>query len=307
MRGSVFTFVRDSQQELPVALFSMRNIKRGSFSIDYALVNEDTADGLELQFFNADKWASDYVRVPVPGVVESINPSSASLMGISNIEQATREALYTVADAAFRRCSVSFITEAEGYLPAYGDLIAVSHDITGWGMSGDIENWNATTATAISTEEILWTVGDHYAVLVDKFGDVHGPYKVVPGATARSMLFLEVPTGFEIYTRTERERTRFSMGPANTYAKLCRVASISPSVGDTVQIKAVVEDNRVHSADLAYLGGPPVGPGRIARYAPDGVPNYNSATELQHASYGFYSTEDRKVGIAEDEGYVYGD
>lgn len=309
MRGSVFTFVRDEQQDLPVALFSMRNIKRNSFSIDYTLITEDTADGLELEFFNSDTWASDYVRVPVPGIEESINPATASLIGVSNLDQATREALYTVADSAYRRCAISFVTEMEGYLPAYGSLIAVAHDITGWGFSGDIESYDPATGIALCTEDTTWTVGDHYALLIDEFGDPFGPYKVTAGPKIRTMKFIEVPDPGDIviYTGTERERTRFTMGPANSYAKLCRVVGITPAVGDTVQIKAVVEDNRVHEADSGFLGGGPTGPGRLARYAPDGLPNYNAATDAQRGSYGYYSTVDRTVGVTEDEGYVYGD
>ena len=63
------------------------------------------------------------------------------MMGISTLAHAQREASYIVADAAYRRSIIRFVTEMEGYLPAFGDLIAVSHDITGWGRSGEIENW----------------------------------------------------------------------------------------------------------------------------------------------------------------------
>lgn len=318
MRGSVFTFVRDSQQELSVALFSMRNIQRNSFSIDYNMLSDDDTDGLELEYFDENIWASAFVTVKINDdntfsiVLDSdtppLNPAKMQIMGISNIYQAQREALYIVADSVFRRSAVSFTTEMDGYMPAYGDLIDVSHDVAGWGISGNIEAWDAGTLTAICTEYPDWSVGDNYAVLTGDQGDVYGPYKVTSGSTDRSMVFIEAPdTAVDIYTGTERERTRFAMGAATSYSKKCRIVGITPKDNDNIQIKAIVEDNRVHGADAGYEGGGTAGPGRIARYAPDGLLPYDGASDAQRAAYGYYSTVDRTVGSALDEGYVYAD
>lgn len=305
MRSGVFTFVRDTQQELPVAMFSMRNIKRGSFAVDYVMVNDDTADGVELQFFNRNTWSSDYVRLPMPGVEESVIPSSVAIAGITDENQALRECAYIVADASYRRSAISFVTELEGYQPAYGDLIAVAHDVAGWGCSGEIESYSGSTA--VCTEELQWSIGDNYAVIVDQYGDVKGPYKVVPGTAQRSMQFVELPDSGDIYTGTERERTRFSMGAASSYVKMCRIVGITPQEGNAVQIKAVVEDNRVHTADAPYAGSGGGGhvSGKIGHYAPDDIPNYDLTSDAQRVRYGFYADEDLKVGSANDAGYVY--
>lgn len=309
MRGSVFTFVRDGMQELPTAMFSMRNIKRGSFNIDYSLFNDDTTDGVELEYFNSNTWSSAYVTLPAPGVDEPINPARISMMGITEEMHAYRETAYMVADAAYRRSRISFTTELEGHLPAFGDLVAVSHDVTGWGTSGDVESWDQSAKLMICTENLPWTVGDHYAILVGPEGDVFGPYKVAPGSVQRSMQFIEVPdSDVDIYTGTERERTRFAMGPATSYAKMVKIVSITPSDNDMVEIKAIVEDNRVHFADEDYDDGGGGGGGggdRVCRYAPDDCPAYDAASDEEHANYGFYSTPDNKVGAALDEGYTY--
>lgn len=315
MRGSVITFVRDSQQDLPVALFSMRNIQRGSFSLEYNMLSDDETDGLILEYFNEDTWTPDYVVVRIaadgtfavvgPSDDQPTSPANMSIMGIGNRDQAEREALYIVADHVYRRNAVAFTTEMEGYMPAYGDLIAVSHDLTGWGISGDIETWDEASLTAKMTEQPNWTVGDHYAVLAGPQGDVFGPYKVAAGNEERTMVFLEAPDPLvDIYTGTERERTRCAVGPASNYSKLCKITAITPKQGDTVEIRAVVEDNRVHGADGG--GGPGPGPsGRIAHYTADDCPVYDAASDEQRAQFGFYSTNDNKVGVNEDEGYSY--
>lgn len=318
MRGSVFTLVRDEQQDLPVALFSMRNIERGSFSIDYNMLSDDATDGLELEFYNEESWASDYITIKVNsnntfsvvGVGEEgpANPAKMSIMGVTSYDQAEREALYIVADSVYRRSAIAFTTEMEGYLPAYGDLIAVSHDIAGWGVSGDVEDWDDSGLVMTVTEDLNWTVGDNYCILVNSQGDVFGPYKVTPGEAERTMVFQEAPdVDAEIYTGTERERTRFAMGPANSYARFCRVVSLTPKTGDTIEIRAVVEDNRVHAAYGGSSGGTPGNGDRVARYAPDDCPAYDAASDAQQQGFGFYSTDNRTVGANNDEGYVYAD
>ena len=307
MRGSVFTFIRDAEQTLPVALFNMRNIQKGSFNIEYQMVTEDSPDGIELEYFDQTTWSSGFVLLPAPGVVgDPVRPARASIIGITNLPQAQREASYMVADAAYRRAVMSFVTEMEGYLPAFGDLIAVSHDIAGWGKSGEVETWNGVFL--VCSEDLDWSVGDNYAIFSSEQGDVLGPYKVIPGGTARSMSFPEgAPPAGTFQTGTEQERTRYAMGAASSYAKMCRVLSILPRAGDVVQIRAVVEDNRVHSADLPYMEGPSGGSGsrRTSVYMANETPVYNASSDVQHAHGGYYGDDDGQVGTPLVEGYGY--
>jgi hypothetical protein len=310
MRGNVFTFVRDGPQTLPVALFNSRNIRRKSLSIGFAMPTEDTPDGLELEFFDEITWSSNYVTMPIPGVVgDPLSPARISIMGISHLKQAQRECAYITADMAYRPIRAAFETELEGHLPALGDLVAVSPQIVNWGYNGEIVDWDPTTAEAICSEKLSWSVGD-LAILTDAAGDVHGPYSVIAGTAVNSMKFLEstiVP-----YVGTERERTRYTMGPAATYTKLCKVVTLTPSGDDTVQVRVVVEDNRVHTADEAYAGyggatGGSTGgiTGRPLRYGPDDLPSYDDATEAQRERYGFYANDDLQVGSEGDPPYVF--
>lgn len=322
MRGSVFTVVRDEEQDLPVAMFTMRNISKGSFKMGFTMVNEDTTDGIEMEFFNEQTWNTDYVRFPLPGFTESIDPSSISVTGITSKIQAQRETLYMVSDVAYRRTSITFDTELEGYLPAFGDLIAVSHDVPSWGMSGEFDQWDGTTARC--TEDIVWAVGPNYVMLINKQGDPVGPVLVTQGIGVRTMLF---PSGYEtsINIDTDYDRTRYAFGPATSYAKMCRIINILPGE-TTVSITAVVEDNRVHDADAAYLPATPGDPdggtgtggsggggtgtipggGRVAKYTADGLPTYDAASDAQRAANGFYANDDGTVGTTHDTGYVYG-
>lgn len=303
MRGSIFTFVRDTKPDLPVAFFNMRSTK--NFKVSYSLTPEDAADGVEVSFFNEQTWATDYARVPLPGIEESVNPSTLNIMGITNMVQAMQEAKYVAADSTFRREQISFQTEMEGFLPGFGSLIAVSHDVVGWGTSAEAVSWNASEHLMVITEPVTWGSGNHYAMMSDKHGKPRGPYLVVPGQLPNSVSFVDIPTGFEIYTGTEMDRTRISVGEAETFVKMCKVVSMSPIDSLKVQIGAVVDDNRVYDADGIIPGGPGGPGGRRARYSPDDIPAYDAASQAQHDSWAFYSTAERTVGSANDEGYSY--
>lgn len=305
MRGSVVTFVRDQQQDLPTSLFNLLNIEKGSFSVEYRLWQEDANDGVEVEFFNSQTWASDWVTVPMPGgdVEDVVNPIKVNLQGITDYNHAMREALYMAADIFYRRTVAQFTTELNGYLPAYGDLVAVAHDVTGWGYSGEIVEYDGTSAT--TSEYLTWTVGDHYVILVSSQGDLAGPYKIKAGDTPYKFEFIELP-GIVINTSLDMERTRYALGPASSFSKYCKAMEISPSGNDRIQFKLVVEDNRVHAADSEFLIPPVGGDGgsggsgsgggsNIAVYAPDEVPAYSQASDAQHSSYGFYSDDDFNV------------
>ena len=307
MRGSIFTFVRDSAQTLPVALFNERNIKKGSLEIDYGMVTPDSTDGVEVEFFNENTWASDYATELTPGATgedgEPAYPTSVQYLGISTLEQATREALYLAACDAYRRITAKFETELEGFLPAYGDLIALSHSLIGWGASGDLTSYSDGVAT--TSEALTWSTGSYYVLLTDIYGDVHGPYRVSQGEDDHSIIFEDTPD-FTPYTGVEQDRCRYAFGAADNIYTLCRVTGISPTSDDTVEITALVEDARVHTADNAYLGSSSsTGSGRTCYFAPDDTPDYDSATDSEHSSYGFFSDEDITVGSNDDEGYIY--
>jgi len=315
MRGSVFTAVRDGLQNLPVALFNMRNIKAGSFKISFNMVNEDTTDGIETAFFNSQTWSTAYIRKPLPGYTESVNPTSVTLVGISNEVQAERETLYMIADASYRRTSITFETELEGYLPAFGDLISVAHDVPSWGQSGEFERWDGVIAQ--TTEDLQFGAGSNYVTFIDQYGDPQGPYQVTPGPTERTMRFIDYVAIDKIYIGTDRERTRYAFGAGSTYSTVCKITGIVPSDANVVSIKATLEDNRVHSADNALLpgtssggtggtgGGTIPGAGRVAIYTVDGLPNYDAASDAQHAVNGFYANDSGTVGTSSDPGYVY--
>lgn len=306
MRGNVITFVRDNEVELPSALFNMRNIQKGSFSIDYAMVTEDVPDGVKFEYFDERTWSMESVTVPVPGVDVPENPATGSIIGVTSKQQALREAAYAAADLAYRRTTVRFTTEMEGYLPTFGDLIAVSHDVPNWGVSADVEEADLTTPSApllTLTEPVPWTSEQHYAILVNSRGETTQLFPVEQGDTPYEVRFSS-SIGFTPYTGTDMERTRISVGPGVTFARYCKVRSLAPKGDNLVAVTALVEDNRVHQADARYL--PQFPNTRPGYYMADGTVGYNEATFAQKSGIGgWVARPDDTVGDQGDAGYTY--
>lgn len=245
LQGGLVRFVRDEPKTLPVALFSPRNIVKGSFKIDYVMPGEDTADSVTVEFFNEKTWKPDEVTVSLPDS-SADQPATVSLFGSTNKSHAIREGLYMAAANRYRRRMVSFKTELEGLIPTYGDLIAISHDMPRWGEAGDVVAYDPPYLDL--SESVSFNEGDsHYIVLRKKDGSVSGPWLVSAGANERQVMLGE-ELDFTPYTGSEQERTHFAFGIGEQWGVLARVTAVKPR-GDLVEIASVVENPLVHTAD----------------------------------------------------------
>jgi hypothetical protein len=222
LQGGVVRIVRDEQKTMPVALFSARNIVRGSLKIQYVMPGEDTADAVTVEYFNPRTWKPDEVTVTLPGST-SDKPAKVNLFGCTSEAQAIREGKYIAAANRYRRRLITLSTEMEGLIPTYGDLIAISHDMPSWGVSGDVLAWDGTTKTATLSELLAWQAGvSHYLALRNADGSVAGPYRVNRGATDRHVVFEAAPDSTP-QTGSSSERTHFAFGAGEAWSQLARV------------------------------------------------------------------------------------
>jgi hypothetical protein len=277
-RGAVYTMVRDELQTLPVAMYVPRNMDQDSFAIDVALATEDTPDAVLFRYrdgqVSAERvvWAQVHngtvyaytadasgvparpVGVPAPSLVQE-----ERLDGIQGRHHALREAAYFVAAAYFRRMAPSWSTNLEALLPTLGSLVGIAHDVAPWGQSGDVVNWDADTLTLTTSEPLTWTAGGtHYVRLQTTAGGVGPAILVTPGGADNEMLLDEAPAEDPIFDRADRERTRYLFGELAEVSRFARVVAIRPQSQTTIRMDAVIDDERVHTADAAWL---PTGPG----------------------------------------------
>ena len=250
IQGGVIHFVRDALQTLPTAMFTNRNIVKNTFKITYIMPSEDTSDCIDVEYFDETIWKPRVVRA-VLDAGTSNRPAKIKAFGVTNREQAYREGMYAAAGNRYRRKEISFETELEGHIPALGDLIGIQSDIPEWGQSG--EAISHTTGQIVSSESFEWTDGaQHYMLLRKPTGSAIGPISVTKGANDNILLFNEADITFPVYTGSDKEKTHISFGRSGQVIQLARVLTTVPR-SNTVQITAINEDARVHSADGASI------------------------------------------------------
>ena len=248
LQGGILRCMRDQAVSIPVAMFSQRNIVRGSFSIGYLMPTADTADAVDVKYFDSTAWAPFTVRAKLPGSMAT-TPAKIDLFGVIGRDQAYREGMYYAAANRYRRRIIKFQTEMEGFIPSFGDLINVQHDMPAWGQGGEVTDWNSATHTLTLSEAPTWGAGTHYMALRKRDGSVDGPYVVTLGATAKQVVLSGTPS-FSPYTGQTEERTHYSFGWAETWRQAARVLAVRPLSFNTVEIECVNEDSNVHTAEI---------------------------------------------------------
>jgi hypothetical protein len=248
MQGGIMRIMRDQAATVPVALFSMRNIVKGSFSVDYLMPTADTADAIDVGYFDSGTWSPRRVRAKLPGSTAA-RPAKVELFGVTGRDQAFREGMYQAASNRYRRKVIHFTTEMEGFIPSFGDLIAIQHDMPAWGQGGEITAWDAGTLTATLSDPLTWSPGStHYIALRKRDGSVEGPYVVTAGLYDNQAILQSIPT-FTPYTAGAEERTHYTFGWAETWRQPARLLSARPRGMHQIEIEAVNEDNSVHTAE----------------------------------------------------------
>ena len=284
LQAGIFRIVRDRLQTLPTSAFNTRNIVKDSFAINYAMANEDTVDGIEMEYINPSTWKPDEVFVTHTGGTP-VNPAKIKLFGCTNMAHARREALYLARNNVYRRKTIKLATELEGYIPTFGDLVVVSHDMPDWGVSGDVigfyenddiqltpfdEERNHVAAEPSGDGQTIYfnpAITNYIAFRLSD-GSVEGPYRVVNGTEVNSVRIMglinfasvmsndkvvithtvnSVQKRFELYYGTAKERTHFMIGRLNKWSRFCVIKSIRPRGEFKVELTMVNEDNRVHA------------------------------------------------------------
>jgi hypothetical protein len=151
IQGGVVRFFRHQPQTIPVAMFSTRNIQSGSFGVDYLLPSPETADAIDVAYFDEDVWKNRRVQAKMPDS-SATKPVKVDVSFITNRERAMAEGMYKAACNRLQRKMIRFTTEMEGFIPSLGDLITIQHDMPAWGQSGELVDVEYTSNTLTWSE-----------------------------------------------------------------------------------------------------------------------------------------------------------
>lgn len=178
--GTRFTCVSDYQSS-PVQLFTVANIKYGSFTEEFQGV-EARANSIELSFINKDK---DYERDVIPVYGDTYdesnsltNPAQIELMGCTSLEQAYRHGKHYLRCNKYEIRTVTFEAFTDAIACTVGDIILVQHDVPEWGEGGRVVAVNGQTITL--DKEVSTQPGKQYQLLVrSNTTDAVSTYNVV--------------------------------------------------------------------------------------------------------------------------------
>lgn len=143
-RGSVnydlgkLSVIYEDKNQVPVAMFGMGNIIAGSFSSNY--ISKENYGRIVASFANRENdFEVEEIEVNIP-FADPLNMavSEISLEGVTEYQQAQREANLIAARQFFQRKSYSWKSDHEGFLARRGDLVYISHDSTQFGFSGRV-------------------------------------------------------------------------------------------------------------------------------------------------------------------------
>ena len=153
-KSGFYEFVRDEYQSQAVQAFTMRNIARGSFSIEHQGVLEETADSIIVKIQDKD---NDYrIREIICALPDSpaLNPRTIDLFGVTSATRAKELGMFMAACNRYRRKLTPFETGIEGRIPFFGSKIAISHFLIGQEgvkqLSGDIVDFDGVDKVRLS-------------------------------------------------------------------------------------------------------------------------------------------------------------
>lgn len=252
-QGGVLRPVRDGAATVPVVLFGMRAIAHDSLVLDYVVQTSESADGVRVSYYDETTWVPQRVTGALPAVTP-VRPADRDLWGVVNRAQALREAVYEAACTRYRRRIAKIGTEMDGFIPALGDLIAIQHDMAGWGDQAEVTGWDAGGRRLRLTEPVAVTAGTVVA-LRRPDGSVTDPIAVTQGAAETEVILAATPD-FTPIAGQDRERTHVAIGTIETWAAKAKVISIRPRDLHHVEIEAVLEDPSVHTAETGQVAPP---------------------------------------------------
>lgn len=247
-RAGFYTFVRDEFQSQAKQAFTMRNIIRGSFSIEHAGVLEETADSVLVRIQDED---NDYKKREILCALpdsSALNPREIELFGCTNATRAKELGMFLAASNRYRRKMTPFETGLEGRIPFYGAKIAISHFLLGAEgvpqVSGDIVRFDGQDKLVLSEKVAGRGYSNPHIIMIDLDGEPMPAYPV----TILDDYQVQVdgsPDWSQIKIEPGYKNPMFVLGDGQEYITESKVIRIERQ-GDAIAVESFVDDPRVY-------------------------------------------------------------
>lgn len=234
--------VWDGRNQAPVAAFGMSNIIKGSFSVEYQ--TRDLADEITVSYIDpAQGWSQQQVRVLTPGTTAPARSTTVDLLGCTDAAMAGKFANALAAQQVYRRRTITWEADFEGFVCQRGDVVLLSHDLTQWGYSGRLV---AVAGNALTLDRSVPRSGNaEYLMLRRPDGEMLS-YVVAAGSGESDTLTLSAaPDLQEGYGPVDH---LWFFSPLATPGKKVKIVSVQPIDEYRVRIVATDEDPAYYAA-----------------------------------------------------------
>lgn len=248
LKGTRFGAICDKPSQA-VQLFSMGNIVADSFNESF-LAMRDRANSVEVTFNNA---ARNYERDTITVYSDDYdtdtavkNPTQISIDGITDYEQAYREAKYRLYANKYLVRTINFEADVDSIACSVGDVVKVQHDLPQWGIGGRIvssSDYSANTTEVVLDQMTTLEAGSSYQVMIRLSTDEIISKAVLnePGQT--DTLIID-GAGLGI-----SKHDVYTLGNSGIEAKPFRVVSITRSSDMYRKITAIEYDERIYNEE----------------------------------------------------------
>lgn len=252
-RGSITTqsgklgVIWDDDNAPVVAMIAPFNIKAGSFQVTYT--REPDIDEVVGTFTDRKTWELDEVRVRIPGATITNNPIQLDLEGVTEKDQAGREANLLAASQVFHRRRVTWEMDIEHITCKRGDVVLMSHDLTVWGYSGRLLGRDGNK---IIVKDEIPSDGAGIMLLRAPDGDSKMVNVVSAVGDVREFTIISDMEGFPLpgdegYQNVPAMDWAFFFDPIETPGRRMKIVSIVPSSDGSAKLTAI-DDNAEYYA-----------------------------------------------------------
>lgn len=243
-RGTRYGCIYDHAAD-PVQMFSVGNIRSGTFSLDYLPI-DDRANCVEITYNNEDKdHERDSMMVYGEDYDESDsvdNPTQITLDAITDPDRIFKEGKYYLRKNKYLIRTCTFEADVDAIACQVGDNILVQHDIPQWGFGGRIVS--ATTTQLKLDKELTLEAGKTYEITVRLQDDTLVKRSVVAPVETTTTDTITVSTPFEA---VPAQYDIYSFGEYGISTKPFTVASITRTNDEVRKISALEYNEAVYT------------------------------------------------------------
>ncbi len=253
-RNGILSVARDELVTAPVTAFAPRNCKPG-MQINETHRTRKTPDAIIIEYEDHRTWEWTEIECPLPGVTSPTSPVRKRLEGVTGATHARREGIYEAYNALYRTRQVQFVTEMQGMLPAYMSPVDFVGDVKGYGTSGDVVSVSGNVLQL--SDQPDYSLGELYITLIRPDGTAATEILVAPGSNPYEVILASAPDFTISFDDATRERTKYLLGPKD----LVKIIAIEDGGREEegvqlYRLTGVIDDERVHTADVSLLPGP---------------------------------------------------